>query len=234
MANTSSEGVTHLLREHVMSGRLRPGERLRQEHLAQIFGVSRTPLRAALANLATEGLLEYESNRGYTVRSFDRKDIMDGYATRAVLEGLASATVARHGVSPATLDRLRAMLTVGDRAFAKQWLDPADLDDYRQMNVDLHDIIIAEARNRWVAELVRQTQLIPFASNRVIVWNDYDIMLRSHDDHHRLVNAIAARDPQRADAVMREHITFAGEYLARCIETGRIRTFAPNQTEEPA
>ena len=227
MTNTSTEEVTTLLREHVMSGQIQPGERLQQERLARIFGVSRTPLRSALSNLATEGLLQYEANRGYTVRAFDRKDIIDGYAARAVLEGLAAATVARHGLSDSVIAELDALLKIGDDALAKGRLDPKDLDAYRSMNVKFHDRIIAEARNRWIAELVRQTQLIPFASNRMIVWQDYAIMLRSHDDHRRLVDAISRGDPTRADAILREHIMFAGDYLAECIESGRITTTAP-------
>lgn len=227
MALTSTEEVASLLREQVMSGLFRPGERLQQERLARTFGVSRTPLRTALSNLATEGLLQYEANRGYTVRAFDRKDIVDGYAARSVLEGLAVATVARQGLPDAEVEDLVALLSIGDRALAKGELDPKDLDAYRSMNVEFHDRIILLAENRWITELVRQTQLIPFASNRMIVWQDFDIMLRTHDDHHRLVDAIVKRDPARADALLREHITFAGEYLARCIETGRIVTSAP-------
>lgn len=229
--HTSTEEVTTLLREHVMSGQIRPGERLQQERLARTFGVSRTPLRTALANLATEGLLQYEANRGYTVRAFKRKDIIDGYAARSVLEGLAAATVARHGLPDLVLEELDQLLAIGDRALAKGTLDPIDLDAYRRMNVDFHDRIIEEAKNQWIVELVRQTQLIPFASNRMIVWQDYDIMLRSHDDHRRLVDAIVKRDPTRAEALLREHITFAGEYLADCIEIGRITTTAPKISE---
>ncbi len=224
MAITSTEEVTQILREHIMSGQIHPGERLQQERLARALGVSRTPLRTALSNLANEGLLQYEANRGYTVRAFERKDIIDGYAARAVLEGLAAARVASAGLDEATLAQMEEWLAVGDNALAKGRLDPIDIDDYRQMNVRLHDEIIAKADNRWISELVRQTQLIPFASNRMIVWQDYDIMLRSHDDHHRICEAIRRRDPFRADYLMREHVNFAGEYLAQCIETGRITT----------
>lgn len=231
MAGTSTEEVTHILREHIMSGQIHPNERLQQERLARALGVSRTPLRTALANLANEGLLQYEANRGYTVRAFERKDIIDGYAARAVLEGLAAARVASAGLDDATLQQMEEWLAIGDRALGKGRLDPIDIDDYRQMNVRLHDEIMALADNRWISELVRQTQLIPFASNRMIVWQDYDIMLRSHDDHHRICEAIRRRDPFRADYLMREHVNFAGEYLAQCIETGRITT-TPDQPME--
>ncbi|KAA0014591.1 GntR family transcriptional regulator [Billgrantia pellis] len=224
MSTTSTVEVTTVLREHIMSGQIHPGEKLQQQRLAQALGVSRTPLRTALANLAQEGLLQYEPNRGYTVRAFKRKDIIDGFAARAVLEGLAAATVARQGMSDDALQDLASLLTIGDTALAKGRLDPDDLDDYRTMNVNFHQRIIEEARNSWVEELVRHTQLIPFASNRMIVWQDYSIMVRSHDDHHRLVDAISRRDVARADYLLREHINFAGDYVAKCIEDGRITT----------
>jgi GntR family transcriptional regulator of vanillate catabolism len=229
MSVTSTEEVTNILREHIMSGQIHPGERLQQERLARGLGVSRTPLRTALANLANEGLLQYEANRGYTVRAFDRKDIIDGYAARAVLEGLAAASVASAGISSNTINRMEQLLEIGDASLAKGLLDPKDIDGYRRMNVGFHDEIIARAENRWITELVRQTQLIPFASNRMIVWQDYDIMYRTHDDHHRILDALKRRDPFRADYLMREHVNFAGEYLAQCIETGRITT-APDKT----
>ena len=190
-------------------------------------------MRTALAALTQEGLLEYEPNRGYRVRSFERKDIIDGYATRAVLEGLGAACVARAGLPDAVLAEIEGWLSIGDTALAKGKLDPADIDPYRQMNVRLHDTIIAAAGNRWIEAFVGQTQLIPFASNRMIVWQDYDIMVRSHDDHHRIVEAIRRRDPFRADYLMREHVNFAGEYLADCIETGRIIT-GLTEHKEPA
>ncbi|UYV38106.1 GntR family transcriptional regulator [Rhodobacteraceae bacterium D3-12] len=230
MAITSTEEVTNILREHIMSGQIHPGERLQQERLARGLGVSRTPLRTALSNLANEGLLQYEANRGYTVREFDRKDIIDGYAARAVLEGLAAASLATLGMPSKVVDEMEALLDFGDRALENGKLDPKDIDGYRNMNVRFHDEIIHRTHNRWIVELVRQTQLIPFASNRMIVWQDFDIMKRSHDDHHRILQAISRRDPIRADYLMREHVNFAGEYLAECIETGRI-TVTPEKTQ---
>lgn len=232
MSKTSTEDVTERLREYIMSGQIKPSIHLSQESLALSLGVSRTPLRTALSALANEGLLQYEANRGYTVRSFDRRDIIDGYAARAVLEGLAVGQVARMGLSDTDIDDMREWLTVGDVALRKGRLDPIDIDSYRAMNVRFHDRLILLANNRWVAELVRQTQLIPFASNRMIVWQDYDIMLRSHDDHHRICDAIKSGDAQRADYLMREHVNFAGEYLTQCIETGRINTSANDHTPE--
>lgn len=222
MTITSTEEVTDVLREHIMSGHIRPGQRLQQVPLAEALGVSRTPLRTALANLANEGLLQYESNRGYTVREFSLEDVTDAYEARSVLEGRASAIAARTGMRAEQIAKLENYLDVGDRLLAKGFLDPKDIDPYRDMNVRFHDAILHTAGNRWITDFVRQTQKIPFASNRLIIWQDLDIMIRSHDDHHRILRAIKDRDPTRADSIMREHVQFAGEYLKDCVERGAL------------
>ena len=94
---TSTQAVTNALRELVLEGTLAPGEKLSQDHLAQRLGVSRTPLRTALASLNNDGLLVYEPNRGYSVRSFDTQDIIAAFAVRAELEGLAAGNATRPG-----------------------------------------------------------------------------------------------------------------------------------------
>lgn len=222
MAITSTEEVTDILREHIMSGNIRPGQKLQQIPLSEALGVSRTPLRTALANLANEGLLQYESNRGYTVREFSLDDVSAAYVARSVLEGQAAAITARKGLPARRIETLESWLETGDRLLAKPGLDPHDIDPYRDMNVRFHDALLDAAANRWICDFVRQTQNIPFASNRLIIWLDHDIMVRSHDDHHRVLRAIAARDPVRAEAIMREHVQFAGEYLRACVERGNL------------
>lgn len=89
------------------------------------------------------------------------------------------------------------------------------LPPYRAMNVEFHETILDAAGNGWLNSFVRQTQNVPLASDRLFIWEDYDIMKRSHDDHHRVVLAIANRDAERAEALMREHVIFAGEVLRR-------------------
>jgi GntR family transcriptional regulator of vanillate catabolism len=86
------------------------------------------------------------------------------------------------------------------------------------MNVAFHETILEQSGNRWVVDLVRQTHNVPLASDRVFVWEDYQTIRRSHDDHHRILEAITARDASRAEALMREHIFFAGQVLRRAAE----------------
>src|ERR1700712_1479100 len=95
---TDAVQATAMLRERIMSGEFAPGLRLQQIPLSEALGLSRTPLREALASLAREGLLDYEPNRGYAVRTFGWSDIEQAYAVRARLEAFACHLCARQGL----------------------------------------------------------------------------------------------------------------------------------------
>lgn len=215
---TSASEVAALLRERVLSGEIAPGARLQQVPLSESLGVSRTPLREALAQLANQGLLVYEPNRGYVVRAFSAAEIVAAFDVRSRLEGLACSLVARRGLSDEALATLRSCVAEGDRILAKGFLDPPDLGPYRRMNVDIHETIIRASDNPFVDDFVRQCHNVPLASDRVFVWEDFGVIARSHDDHHRIVDALAARDAERADHLMREHVHFAGQILLRRLE----------------
>ena len=214
----SAAEVAAVLRERVLSGEFAPGERLHQAPLSEALGVSRTPLREALSQLANQGLLVYEPNRGYEVRAFSIDEIVGAFDVRSRLEGLACALAARRGLSEEALATLSACVAEGDRILAKGVLVPEDLEPYRRMNVDFHETIIRGAANPFVDDFVRQCHNVPLASDRVFVWERHDVIWRSHDDHHRILDAIAERDAGRAEDLMREHVYFAGRILLRTLE----------------
>lgn len=217
---TSSTEISALLRERILSGAIQPGERLQQIPLSESLGVSRTPLREALVTLTNEGLLIYEPNRGYTVRAFSLNDVLAAFDVRARLEALACGLAAKRGMSPAALRVLTQCVETGDRILSKGFLDPNDLEPYRQMNVEFHDTVIQAANNRYVTDFVRQCHNVPLASDRIFVWEDYEVIKRSHDDHRRIAEALAERDGDRAEFLMREHVFFAGVVLQRSLDKG--------------
>ncbi|SED70666.1 GntR family transcriptional regulator, vanillate catabolism transcriptional regulator [Rhizobiales bacterium GAS191] len=222
---TSTSEVAALLRERILSGEISSGARLQQVPLSESLGVSRTPLREALAQLANQGLLVYEPNRGYAVRAFSVAEIGAAFEVRARLEALACSLCAQRGLPGGVLDQLRACIEEGDRILAKGVLDPADLSPYRRMNVDFHESIIRSSGNPFVGDFIRQCHNVPLASDRVFVWEDYGVIVRSHDDHRRILGALEMRDAERADYLMREHVRFAGFILLRKLE--RSQAFEP-------
>ncbi|WP_246666066.1 GntR family transcriptional regulator [Aquamicrobium sp. LC103] len=209
---TSSEHVLAMLREHILAGKFAPGERLHQDRLAEMLGVSRTPLRTALATLSQTGLVRYESNRGFRVREFSIAEMKDAFRIRGELEALA-CRMAAASISHEDIDKLLRLVEEGDRLIACGNLQEEALTPYRQMNVDFHTTILNASGSRWVADFVHQLHSVPLASDRIIMWDSYEIIHRSHDDHHRIAKALADRDAQRAGGIMYEHIAFAGEHL---------------------
>ncbi|UUZ62926.1 GntR family transcriptional regulator [Polaromonas sp. P1-6] len=208
---TLSQQITEKLRDWILYGRFKPGERIEEIPIASSMGVSRTPVRAALATLASEGLIDHLPKRGYLVRVFELDVILAAYEVRAVLEGLACRSAAQRGLSETQIQQLRQYLDRGDRILAKGALLPEDHEPYQQLNVDLHNTLLEASANPWVGRFVDQANHIPYTSDRIVLWDvGHDVILRSHGDHHRIVEAIIMRDSARAEALMREHVYYAG------------------------
>src|SRR6201986_2304199 len=112
--STRFETVVEALRAAVLAGEFQPGERLHETKLTARLGVSRTPVRAALQKLASEGLLDYTPNRGYTLRQYSIGEVIGAYEVRAVLEGLAARLSAERGLDAAEIDTLQQALREGD------------------------------------------------------------------------------------------------------------------------
>ena len=210
---TLAENVTDTLRGWILHGRVRPAERLEEVPLAAQMGVSRTPVRAALATLANEGLIVHQAKRGYQVREFRMEELVAAYDVRAVLEGLACRNAATLGLTTEQITRLRARLAEGDRILGHGELRPDEHEPYQRMNVDIHETLLDASGNPWVRRFAVQAHNIPFASDRIILWDDHAVILRSHGDHHRVVEAVIARDAARAEQLMREHVYYAGVIL---------------------
>ncbi|MDO5528879.1 MAG: GntR family transcriptional regulator [Paracoccus sp. (in: a-proteobacteria)] len=212
MTRTSTQTTAQILRERILEGNILPGTTLRQDSLAQELGVSRTPLRTALAELARDGLVTYEANRGYAVRAFDIADIKSAYDVRAMLEGLACRLAAKH-ISREQIETLADCVQNGDEILSSGVLAPEKLAPYRRMNVEFHETIIAASQNPWIGDFVTRAHNVPLSSDRIFFWEDFDIIHRSHNDHHRILAALRAGDGRRAELLMWEHVINAGDVL---------------------
>src|SRR5579859_375729 len=125
--------VLDRLRDKIMRGELHAGEWLRQERLARELGVSHTPIREALKQLEVEGLVEHVPYRGVRVVEFSLDDVIDIYAMRSALEGLAASAAATH-LDDAELAEIRRfhedMVALGEPV--------SDLEKVRDLNREFH------------------------------------------------------------------------------------------------
>ena len=210
-----------------MAGEFPPGSHLQEEILAEMLGISRTPVRSALALLAQDGLVDYAPKRGFRVRNHGSKEIGDAWVLRGALEGTACRIVAYAGMEPSALAALRSFLGPVDELFARGEIGDAALTAYREMNVKFHDAILRAADNKLLSDFVGQLCKLPVSTKAVEGFYDrlptprgmeflFDVrwLQRSHDDHHRIVDAISERDARRAEYLMVEHIHAAGRYIS--------------------
>ena len=210
MAGKNSRVIVRI-REMILQGELRPGERVREVELAARLGVSRTPVREALPILAQEGVLTPLDTRGFVVRAFTSQEIMDAIDVRGALEGLAARMLAEQGPSRRLIHSLRECLRDGDAIFAKGHLLLADEACYGDMNKQFHSLIVQGSGSKVVAEALERNGRIPFAAAHAIAFDKidlprmYDHLLYSHRQHHAIVQALENGESSRVAALMVEH-----------------------------
>jgi GntR family transcriptional regulator of vanillate catabolism len=212
-----ARSVMDQIREAILGGMVSAGERLNEVRLSRTLAVSRTPVRAALQALAGEGLLDYAPNRGFSVREFPLDAIVDAYDIRASLEGLAARFAAERGLTPDEKGVVERSLVAGDELLERGSFEAGDLTIYRGINGDFHDTLLAAARNRMLAEMIRICHHVPVSSSRNIVAFEHRDVRRRHDDHHRIYDAIMAREPWRAEMLMREHVSSVKASLVKSL-----------------
>lgn len=199
--------VVGAIREAIVQGRLRPGEKVPEDELAHQLGVSRTPIREAIRILEQQGLVRVRPKNGTYIARVDRRDEADGLAVRTALEELA----VREAIERSTdeqwarlCDRLQELLARMDEVVG---LD--DAVTATELDIEFHTTLIRAADNRYLAQTWRLVG-IP-----LLVWSpERDLYPQSHQDlivglsdrHGELLEAIRTRDPLVSAAAVREHI----------------------------
>jgi DNA-binding GntR family transcriptional regulator len=197
--STRSEWVYERLLRDIKAGQFSRGDRLREADIAEALGVSRTPVREALLRLQHRGLVELTVG-GLTVSRLSRLQLIELFSMREVLEGSAAMFAAQHA-APAEIAGLRELLALFEQFLA----DPARL---AKINTEFHKAIYGAAHNRYLTrtleELNDSLALLP--STTFTVPNRGT---KSLAEHCRIVDAIEAREPERARLEAGEHIRHA-------------------------
>lgn len=202
---TTSAVATEVIREAIIDGRLAPGERLKEQELASELGLSRTPIREALAVLQAEGLVDMVPNRGATVRSHDASDLDDLYRLRALLEGYTAGRAAAR----VTDQDVSALVESCERFEA---LADGEIGDIVKENLFFHNLILESAGSERAGRLVRNVIELPLVYKSYIFYSPEQRRISAHY-HWQITRAIRARDAERAELVMKEHIFEARDLL---------------------
>jgi len=201
------------LRELILSGEFRHGDRMSELPLVERLGVSRTPVRLALAALEHEGLLRALPSGGYAVSEFTSSDIVDAAELRGVLEGTAARLAAERG---AERSELRALSAVNDEiAECVRLADYESFARYVGLNDRFHQGLVALGRSALLARALEQVTCVPFASPSAFVMTEAElpesrqILVIAHSQHQGLIESIERREGARAEAIAREHARLA-------------------------
>lgn len=204
MSKASQKAFT-AIRGKILSGEFPPGSHLKEEELAEVCGVSRTPIRDALRALAGEDYVKIVPNHGTYVSQWSSSDIEDIFALRAMLEGYASRRAAERGAMDlgekleACCDRIDAMLARDGKP---------DTELFLRENRLFHDLLTEAAESDKLRQLISRLVEQPVVARTAILFGPDDIR-RSNAQHREIVAAIRAGNGEWAESVMKSHILAA-------------------------
>jgi DNA-binding GntR family transcriptional regulator len=188
------------LKEMILSGRLKPGQRVGERDLGALLKVSRTPIREALGRLVQDGLVESRPQRGHFVQAIDGKVVEDLYELRELLELHAIKLAVRRATAEdfAELDSLAAVLRKYDR---DETQGEAELRDAQI----LHELIGRAARSQPLLEMLKRV----YDRLQMFIWIDAlyaDEATLTRREHREIIAAFKARDERKLTKLSREHL----------------------------
>jgi DNA-binding GntR family transcriptional regulator len=195
------------IRQAIQTHQLKPGDRLREVDLAKTVGLSRTPIREALARLETEGLIVHDPIRGIQVAELDYEMTTELYFIREVLEGTAARLAAQHA-SDIEISILNEL--------CEQYAVATDQAMLSLRNRQFHDTLYRCSHNRYLIKSLTTLHdtLMLFGSSTL---EDPKRVKATILEHRAVVDAVRARDPAQAEAAMRKHIHAAQEMRLRAL-----------------
>ncbi|WP_158542779.1 GntR family transcriptional regulator [Phytoactinopolyspora halophila] len=200
------------LRDAILSHQLEPGDRLSVPELARQLGISRSPTREAITRIAHEGLARLEPHQGAVVADIRSEDLVEIYALREVLEGLA-ARLAAQRASDDDVTRLRQLMEEHEQAAAVD-----DVERHYELDQRFHSEIRRVAGNRRLVEsldvLQGQIRIGMFTTHRSLGGLPQTVA-----EHRAIFNAVAARDPEAAEHAGRAHVARLQEELRHAERT---------------
>jgi len=193
---TTQESIVDYLRELILSHQLRSGERLIQSDLAEELGVSRTPVREALHQLASEGLVTLSAYKGASVTDFSLRDLEEIYCVRIALEGYA-ANLATQFISKDDFQQLEALVSQ-----MKEMFRLGDRLQLLEVNRDFYSFLYAIPNQRRLYEMIMQHLDLANVYRRMAFSLD-SVYMTTVADHEELLSALRRHDAQAAENLTR-------------------------------
>ncbi len=213
MKKKLSDEVRDQIEELIAFGKLLPGDHLDETELAERFGVSRTPVREALNQLATAGVVELRARRGAVVAQFNAQQLVEMFEVMGEFEGMCGRLAARR-----LTDEEQKQLLAAHALCQQVIADGADPDQYYEANDKFHGVIYRGSHNEFLMEQAwtLRRRLRPYRRLQLRVRGRIPSSL---DEHQAIVDAILQGDGDKANELLRSHVMVQGQRFNDMVAT---------------
>lgn len=213
---TLREKILETIREAILRGSLKPGEKVAEPELAERFGISRTPIREAFRQLESEGYLTVIPRKGAVVASLSERDVEEFYAIKSILEGYA-ARMAAEKLSEKDIERLE-----GINEKLAQLAKEGDVKNFFRVHNEFHELFIRSAGNEKLLELIQQL-MMKFNRLRMASLSLPGRMEISVQEHRKIIEAFREKAGDKADKLVSKTAAYGGQVLIQSMarEEGR-------------
>jgi len=215
VSRTLRAEVVDMIRDAIVTGQLKPGERLKESALARQMSVSRSPIREALRQLEQEGLIVSIPNQGSFVRSFDEDDVREIFTLRAALEDLACEIVLENGkLQPSDLDRLEAYIEQQKRA-----VEARDFERLTELDMEFHEFLCKKSGFERLLKMWRslrtQIQVLFFQRFQAFDWVPETV----DTDHSAILETLRQGDAEQFSQINKEINARVAEECAQMVRS---------------
>ncbi len=194
-----TDEIADIIRDRILKGEYKIGEKIKENQIASELRVSRTPIREAFKLLENEGLIDYVPNRGCFAKGFTRRDIEDIYAVRKALEVL-SVEWAVERITPQQIEELQEQSDLMEFYTGRK-----DGKKVLEINSDFHGVIYNATGSRFMAQVLRSYKDY-IEQTRKVLYYEKEYLEEIFAEQKELLEAIKARDAARAKEAMAKHL----------------------------
>ncbi|HUL32224.1 MAG TPA: GntR family transcriptional regulator [Thermodesulfobacteriota bacterium] len=209
------EEVYESLKKSILHGKLKPGQHLIEEQLANQVGISRTPVREAFHKLEKDELVTRLPKGGFAVREFTREDVEEIFGIRGALESYAAYLSTLH-MAPDKVAILEKKLKESEEALAK-----GDEEQVVELHTEFHDLLYKSCKSKKLLEMIN-TFRDYFYRYRSALLHIENAVSTSNQDHRQMLEAMKKKNPQLAERLVRRHLARGKELILREIDEGRV------------
>ena len=206
------EKAYHLIQQKIVSGELMAGAAISELSLAKELNSSRTPIREAIGQLVSEGVLEQIPTRGTIVTQFNRQDILELYELREALEVYAVEKVSQREIDSSDRQRLYGLVDEVRELHEEltaahgSGLNQEQMQRFVRADLAYHTLLLRLAGNRRILKIVQDTRLLIRIFSIRREGHDADLLVQIHRFHREILDAVVRGDGEAAKRLLREHI----------------------------